>query len=295
MLRPARHRRQLDGAVARLRDALQGLVVGVGVVRVRVTREGVRHRRLHQRQGCRGAPLNGDAPTPIDYIVKPARTFVFAKSLSSLYAFASLRRPGDVGLPVRDHLQLVRDHVLRREELLRLAEALDDLQVVGPALRIVVAPALALEMARAVGMRELEHRVERKLRLERLLQVGQRAVRDLGGRPRVRLRELEAHDDALEEARVEVLLGRVLEVGGPDRVHVRRMLRPVRADQVLQLEALAGELGAEPFPGEPGVGLARRDGLHPRRARRHVPDGLRVDAELDEHRVDDHLPAGAAE
>ena len=28
---------------------------------------------------------------------------------------------------------------------------------------------------------------------------------------------------------------------------------------------------------------------------RHVPDGLRVDAELDEHRVDDHLPAGAAE
>ena len=62
MLRPARHRRQLDGGIARLRDALQRLVVGVRVVRVRVTRKGVRHRGLHQREGLWGAPLNGDAP-----------------------------------------------------------------------------------------------------------------------------------------------------------------------------------------------------------------------------------------
>ena len=150
-------------------------------------------------------------------------------------------------------------------------------------------------MARAVRVRELEHRVERQLRLERLLQVGQRAVRDLRSRTRVRLRELETHDDTLQEAGVQVDLGLVVEVGGPHRVHVRRELRPRRADQVLQLQALAGELVAETLPRERGVGLAGRGGLRPRRTRRHVMDRLRVDAELDEHRVDDHLPAGAAE
>src|SRR4029078_1148653 len=64
--------------------------------------------------------------------------------LVELVRLAALPRPGGVGLPVRDHLQLVREHVLRREELLRLAEVVDDLQVVGPALRVVVSPNLRL-------------------------------------------------------------------------------------------------------------------------------------------------------
>src|SRR5450756_2428212 len=88
-------------------------------------------------------------------------------------------------------------------------------EVVRPARLVVVTPALAAQVAQAVKVRELEHRVERQLRLERLLQVRQRPVGELRRRPWVRARDLEAHHDTLEEAGVQILLARVLQVRGP--------------------------------------------------------------------------------
>ena len=110
------------------------------------------------------------------------------------------------------------------------------------------------------------------------------------------LAELEAGRPALEVARVELLLGRILEVRLADDEAVGRKLREIAAEDVVEVEALALPLGAQALPGERRVALALHDGGAPGRpAGIDVFDLGDVDARRLQHRVGDRLPAGAAE
>ena len=146
-------------------------------------------------------------------------------------------------------------------------------------------------------------RVDRDLRRDHLLHARVLLVHDLGRGAWVDAAELEAHHRAGEETRVNVYLGRVVEVGSPNLVAVGRPLRaPLRADQELE-PSVAGaeergrafELSPEPLPGQAGVSQLQRNRLVPLRAELPVLDGLRVETDLRQHRVDDRLPADVVE
>src|SRR5205814_10615298 len=86
----------------------------------------------------------------------------------------------------------------RSSDLLQIA---DRPQIARPAGCEVVPPRLSLEVARRVSMRQLEHRVERRLWLERLPQIGELPVGDLSRRPRVGLSRSEEHTSELQSLR----------------------------------------------------------------------------------------------
>src|SRR5947207_8874351 len=77
-----------------------------------------------------------------------------------------------VGLRVRRLDEVVRVDLRRAQHLLRLAELVHDAEVAGPARGRVVAPALTRPVRGPVRLGELQERVVRRLRLERLLQRG---------------------------------------------------------------------------------------------------------------------------
>ena len=187
---------------------------------------------------------------------------------------------------------------------LRLAELVHRVQVLRPRVRVVVAVQVRRQPPRGVVEAcELHDRVDRDLGRHHLLHARELLVHDLGRRPWVDAGELEAHHRAGEQTRVDVHLCRFLEVGGPNLVAVGRPLRaPFRADQELE-PGVAGaeergrafELRPESLPGQARVGQLQRDRLVPLWAELAVLDGLRVETDLRQHRVDDRLPADVVE
>ena len=185
VLGPARHGRQLDVAEACPGDARERLVEAVGVVRVRVTCEGVRHRvlrmRSKRRRPARQAPLRR---LPLDVGVARVDLLEGRVQLERL-------RVGDrrrlVGLLVGRDDQRVRVDGGGGQPLLRLPELVDDARGSRPPGRDVPAPALTVAIRGAVCLGQLDERVVGRLRLQRLLERRPRGVGDLRGRARVRL------------------------------------------------------------------------------------------------------------
>ena len=104
----------------------------------------------------------------------------------------------------------------------------------------------------------------------------------------------EPHRPGAQVGLVQLLLGRILVVGAADDEAVGRELREVAAEEVVELEAWPFHCARSP-PRTGGIALALHQRLAPEVAGLGVVDAVGSDADLGEHRIDDRLPAGAAQ
>src|SRR5918992_366453 len=105
-------------------------------------------------------------------------------------------------------------------------------------------PTLPFGPVTAKDLGELPHRFDGNLLvLENLCECGKCFKRDLGRSHRVVVTELQAHRPTPEIAAVDIGEGSIFKIGTPDDVRVGRKLRPVLADDVVEVQSNGCPLG----------------------------------------------------